>query len=211
MATERLSVSQVEAVIRQLRDVIGARVVSDPAGVIQEIHVLTESQRAPKQIVRDVESALQARLGISLDHKKVSVAQVHSARPAGAVTRLEFVDVSISLSGATAQASVRVRRDDATFAGTAEGSSTTAGQIKSVAAATLHAVESSMPDAPSLLVEDAGVHSFGAHQVLTVVVTLVGARSDDVLCGSCVVKQDPVKAAVFAALDAVNRRICRAS
>ena len=58
MATERIAVSEVEAVIRQLRDVIGARVVADNAGVIQEIHVLSQGEKSPKQLVRDVESAL---------------------------------------------------------------------------------------------------------------------------------------------------------
>ncbi|MCC6484239.1 MAG: hypothetical protein IT209_05265 [Armatimonadetes bacterium] len=211
MATERLSVSQVEAVIRQLRDVIGVRVVSDPAGVIQEIHVLTQSQRAPKQVVRDVESALQARLGITLDHKKVSVAQVQSGHAPAETSRMEFVDVSVSLTGTTAEAVVRVKRDGSTYSGSCTGSSTTAGQIKSVASATLSAVASAVPDSPTLLVEDVCLHGVGEHQVLTVLATWIGNRTDEVLCGSCIVKQDPIKTAVFAALDAVNRRISSAN
>lgn len=210
MATERIAVSEVEAVIRQLRDVIGARVVSDNAGVIQEIHVLSQGEKSPKQLVRDVESALQARLGITLDHKKVSVAQVQGPhRPEAPVAspRLQFSDVSLSLTGQTAEATVRVRLQDSIYEGTAQGSSSAAGQVKVVAAATLKAIQSCLPSHQMMMVEDAVVTPVGGHQVVTVVVTLGGSRADEVLCGSCLVRQDTVKAAVFATMDAVNRRL----
>lgn len=208
MASERLTVTEVETVIRQLRDVIGARVVSDSAGVIQEIHVLTHSDRTPKQVVRDVESALQARLGISFDHKKVSVAQVQGPRPE-IVSRPEFYDLSLSLTGQTARTTVQIRKDDNVFSGTASGSSSVSGQIKAVATATINAVEACAPATSSMLVEDALLFTLGGQQVVAVLVTLAGDRQDEVLCGSCVVRQDVVKAAVFATLDAVNRRLTR--
>jgi hypothetical protein len=210
MATERIAVSEVEAVIRQLRDVIGARVVADNAGVIQEIHVLSQGEKSPKQLVRDVESALQARLGITLDHKKVSVAQVqgpHRPAPEAASPRLQFSDVSISLAGQTAEATVHIRLQDGVYEGSAQGSSSTAGQVKTVAAATLKAIQACLPANQMMMVEDAVVTTVGGHQVVTVVVTLGGSRSDEVLCGSSLVRQDTVKAAVFATLDAVNRRL----
>ncbi len=210
MATERIAVSEVEAVIRQLKDVIGARVVSDNSGVIQEIHVLSQGDRSPKQLVRDVESALQARLGITLDHKKVSVAQVQgpqrSVEQPGA-PRVQFSDVSISLTGQTAEATVHIILQDSTYEGTAQGSSSAAGQVKVVAAATLKAIQACLPSHRTLMVEDAVVTQVGGHQVVTVVVILAGSRADEVLCGSCLVRQDPVKAAVFATMDAVNRRL----
>lgn len=210
MATERVTVSEVESVIRQLRDVIGVRVVSDPGGVIQEIHVLTHAERVPKQVVRDVESALQARLGITLDHKKVSVAQVQSGQQAPA-TRIHFNDVSISLTGQSVEATVRLSREGAIYTGQATGSSSTGGQIKTVASAALKALTESMSAPQVMLIEDAAICTVGGHQVVTVVVTIGGDRSDEVVCGSCVVRQDIVKAGVFATLDAMNRRISRIS
>jgi len=210
MATERVTVSEVESVIRQLRDILGARVVSDSAGVIQEIHVLSSGDRSPKQVVRDIESALQARLGISFDHKKVSVAQVQGDRTSAVQgRRVQFANVSISLSGQSAEATVMVRDDGADYVGSSSGSSSTAGLLKVVAAATLQAVQGCEPGMPALMVEDAVSCTVGGYQVVTVVVTLNGSRQDEVLCGACIVKQDLMKAAVFATLDAVNRRLAR--
>lgn len=209
MATERITTSEVESVIRQLKDVLGARVVTDASGVIQEIHVLSQGDRAPKQVVRDIESALQARLGITLDHKKVSVAQVQGAKPAESVPerRLQFADVSMALTGQTAEATVRLKKDDQVYTGSARGASTASGQIKAVAAAALNAVQSYLPTPTMMTIEDAVVSQVGGFQVITVVVTISGDRTDEVLCGSCVVRQDPVKAAVFATMDAINRRV----
>jgi len=81
MAGERfVSIDEIESVIRQLRDVLSARVVADQRGAIQEIHVLISGSRNPKQTVRDIESAVMARLGVSVDHRKVSVAQISEER-----------------------------------------------------------------------------------------------------------------------------------
>jgi hypothetical protein len=62
-----------------------------------------------------------------------------------------------------------------------------------------------------MLIEDAVTTAVGGHQVLTVVVAMGGNRYDEVLCGSCLVRQDILKATVFATLDAVNRRVSRLS
>lgn len=210
MATERIAVSEVESVIRQLRDVLGARVVSDSStGMIQEIHILSGGARPPKQLVRDVESALQARLGIALDHKKVSIAQVQETGTRETTSRIQFADVSIALSGQSSEAKVRLTRDADEFTGLATGAANTAGQIRVVADATLKAVQGLLPNQPIMLIEDAVTTAVGGHQVLTVVVAMGGNRYDEVLCGSCLVRQDILKATVFATLDAVNRRVSR--
>lgn len=212
MATERIAVSEVESVIRQLRDVLGARVVSDSStGMIQEIHILSGGARPPKQLVRDVESALQARLGIALDHKKVSIAQVQETGTRETTARIQFADVSIALSGQSSEAKVRLTRDADEFTGLAMGAANTAGQIRVVADATLKAVQGLLPNQPIMLIEDAVTTVVGGHQVLTVVVAMGGNRYDEVLCGSSLVRQDILKATVFATLDAVNRRVSRLS
>jgi len=66
----------VEQALDGLRDVKTAKVVPDSAGGILAVHVITTSDRPGKQIARDVESVLVAKLGIAIDHRKISVAQV---------------------------------------------------------------------------------------------------------------------------------------
>src|SRR5262252_7604479 len=64
---------RAEDAIRALRDVESASVQSE-GDTIREIHILSRSNRPPKQIVRDVQTVLQARFNRSIDYRVVSVA-----------------------------------------------------------------------------------------------------------------------------------------
>ncbi len=69
------SVQGAEQLICSLRGVDSVRIVTNPAGEIEEIHVLTSEDISPKQTVRNVESALRAHYDLVVDHRKISVAQ----------------------------------------------------------------------------------------------------------------------------------------
>lgn len=68
--------NEVERLLCSLAGVVSARVVANPLGRLDEIHVLASPLFSPKQIVRNVESALAAGLGIIIDRRIVSVAQI---------------------------------------------------------------------------------------------------------------------------------------
>lgn len=105
MSAQKVSAADIESVIRSLTTVQSARVVLGKTGDIEEIHVLTDASRAPKQLVRDVESALMAEFGLELDHKKVSIAQTTTGKqPKFAESRLKLSDVFIALNGSQAEA-----------------------------------------------------------------------------------------------------------
>src|SRR5256714_2571553 len=72
---------RLENLITTLTGVLSARVVATPLGEVSEVHVLTKSDIAPKQVVRNIESALMAQLGFKIDHRKISVAQTADVRP----------------------------------------------------------------------------------------------------------------------------------
>ncbi len=82
-----------------------------------EVHVLAGSSRSPKQVVRDVESAVMARLGVAIDHKKISVAQVEDGAVRYDHSRLKFSDVSIAFNGSRTEATVRLTKDAIVFSG----------------------------------------------------------------------------------------------
>jgi hypothetical protein len=71
--------SDAEALLASLAGVLSAHVVTGTDGRIIEIHILSAAELHPKQVVRNVESALSAGLGIEIDRRIVSVAQVRSA------------------------------------------------------------------------------------------------------------------------------------
>lgn len=78
--------AQAEELLATLPGVVSVRIEATPAGDVVAIHVLTSVEVAPKQTVRNIESALLAHLGLRVDHRKVSVATTVDAprlRPAG--------------------------------------------------------------------------------------------------------------------------------
>ena len=69
------SVERAEELLCSLNGVVSARVVGKPGAEVEEIHLLTTEEVGPKQTVRNVESALLAEFGLSVDHRRISVAQ----------------------------------------------------------------------------------------------------------------------------------------
>ena len=209
MGAQRVSAADIETVILSLMNVNSARVVTGDDGLIQEIHVLTDSSRSPKQLVRDVESALQAQFGLELDHKKVSIAQTQNGKqPKFADSRLKLSDVSISLNGMQSRAAVRLKVNGETYEGEASGPSSHHGQLRLISTATLKAVESWGGKDLALVLEDINPSVNLSGQTLVVVfVNMITPKGEDFLSGSAVMKQDLWKAVVNATLDAVNRRL----
>lgn len=81
-----LPLQAAEELVASLSNVVSARISSDASGAITAIHVLVGGATAPKQMVRNIESALMAQLGLRVDHRKISVAQ--QARVVGAVAEV---------------------------------------------------------------------------------------------------------------------------
>lgn len=208
MAVERqVNVGDIESILCRLKHVIAVSVVPDGNGGVAEIHVLTGSSRSAKQVVRDVESALMARLGVAVDHKKISIAQVDDDSPRFDHTRLKFSDVSISFNGSRTEATVRLTKDGITFSGAANGVSSPVGQMKLIAGATLRAIEDTGLGGFSVALEDASEVSVGGRRVAIVLVNMITDRGEDCLSGSAIIKQDVWKGVVNATLDAINRRL----
>lgn len=75
MTTLRLR-PDLEAALRQIQGVRAASVVTTGTGVPSEIHILAATGKAPKQVVRDVQSLAMARFDLDIDHRIVSIVQL---------------------------------------------------------------------------------------------------------------------------------------
>ncbi len=216
------SAEQIEDVVRQLKDVISARAVLGTNGSMQELHVMTSSKRAPKLVARDIESALSAHLGMTVDYKKISIAQTRFSRPGGSATsptgfgipgfadpsrtRLQLSNVTLSVQGLRAEATVVLKRNGDTHTGVAPGHASSHNQLRLVSTATIRAVENGQSEDGTMLVEDVCLHqTVGGKQVAIVVVSVMSERGEETLTGSAMVRQDVWKAIAAASLDAVNR------
>jgi hypothetical protein len=195
-----------ESMIRRIKDVISARIMLTPEGLVEEIHVLASGSRNAKQLVRDVESALMAQ-GVAVDHKKISIAQLSSEPQESLGDRPRLIGVTIGLNGRIVEARVRIQQHGVPMEGVASGPSTANGKWRVLAEATLRALSQCINGQMSVYVEDCEVSRVGRRQAATVVVMEFGPDGERPLIGTCLVRQDEGEAVVRATLDAVNRRL----
>ena len=78
---------RAENLLTSLEGILSARVVTTPLGEVSEVHVLAQAGLQPKQLVRNIESALLAHLGLKVDHRKISIAQTADVKPIEALER----------------------------------------------------------------------------------------------------------------------------
>lgn len=213
---------RAEELLSSLPGVISARIMADPQGTINEIHVLTSLDVAPKQTVRNIESALIAHLGVRVDHRKISVAttvepeRTRAAAEGDAAAqasvasepgrRLYFEDVEVRRSrakGVTCR--VTLRKGESSYAGEADGMENERARMELAARATLVAIAEA-EELHGLLALD-GVKRISAfdREFAFVAVTARMQRLTAVLTGTCEIRESLETAGALAVLDATNR------
>ena len=73
---QRHTKAEAEAVLRELPSVIGAFVREDVYGHPREVHLLVRPGTAPRDLARDVRDLLEERLGVPIDQRIISIAQL---------------------------------------------------------------------------------------------------------------------------------------
>lgn len=227
----RWTIQEAERLLMSLNGVLSARVVARPGGAIEEIHLLTTDEVKPKQTVRNVESALLSYFDLSVDHRKISVAQTDERRPAAldpderpiqllplpesglAQRRLLFINHRMETERAgQLRHRVDIEWDGDLFTGEGMSADVPRAKMEAVSAATLHAVElaaqSRMEDERrSITLSLDGVklvEAFDRSYVLVAVHAICG-RHITALAGATEVSGSPDRAAIMATLQATDR------
>jgi hypothetical protein len=205
---------RAERLLGALAGVVSARAVADETGRLCEIHILAAADLHPKQIVRNVESALSAGLGVVVDRRIISVAQlrqdaaippVEKTRKIGREREARIVYdkfEAASTSSLDTRCTVVLRRGDDTIIGEASGLNTTLGRADAAARAVFEALQSHGEVVG--LEGTTLVESHGRPFVLVSARAGTG-RSSHVLTGVAVLQRSPEEAAIFASLQATNR------
>ncbi len=218
-ATSELE-ARVERLIACLAGVVSVRAIAGEDGRLQEIHVLTTPELQPKQIVRNVESALSAGLGLEIDRRIVSVAQVRDTRYADVPTQLALEDRTTAAAPAQRLVLVRydtwmhdseeahcrvvVRQDGQEYVGVGAGSSSANGRASAAARALFAALAATRSEDDLALEDTVVVETQGRSFVLVAAHALTG-RQTVPLTGVAAVSRSPEEAAILAALQATNR------
>lgn len=221
----RLVASDIEALLRTMPAVVSARVVLDAEGAAaREVHVLATTELGPKQIVRNVESAMLARFGARVDHRSISVAQSGAARPeepqreqppspamAPVVAPppgrgIYFEDVEVRRSRTAGLAcTVTLRIGSDLYTGEASGMESSRARGELAATATVRALGPLLTDGVALAFEDCVAVRVGERTFAFAVVHGRTGRDTTILSGSAEVRDGLETAAVLAVLDATER------
>lgn len=204
------TIQEIEDALSQVAEIRAARVVSSVEGLIQEIHVLASPLKSPKQIVRDIESTIMARFGISIDHRTVSIAQLgreSEPRDPRDKGRARIKGVSVDVMGIRATAKVTLELDGDTYEGVVEGPASTTGRRRLVAQATLATVGQYVHGDFGFALEDVTLVDLGRERVAVSCVVLVTPMGEQPLAGSAFARQGENESIVRATLDAINRRL----
>ncbi len=223
---------EAQKLLLSLRDIVGADIrLEDDGRSLAEINILAEGNRPPKQIVRDVRSALRAEYQVDVDYRKISVAQRRdmdaevSARGEAAptvltlpaslveeepiITRLRFEGVSVAIDPVGCRVRVELSLEGREAIGEAHGANATRQLPLLVAEATIEALAKFVDPGATLSIADVKCIPLGDEETVTVMVKLYKDRSEKTLTGSAVVAQSLQQSVVYATLDALNRVLGR--
>ena len=208
---------RAENLIAGLTGVLSASIVVTPQGEVSEVHVLAQPDVPPKQVVRNIESALMAQLGMRVDHRKISVAQTADVRPIEALqeeaisTRAKrrvviFRDLSVRPSEKLQRVMIRVRLayGERESEHEVEGTDTYRNRVETSARAAAACLDELLPD-NSIALEGAAVIDAFDRRFILVAVHGLGGREAQLLTGTAEIRESPERGAVLAVLDATNR------
>jgi hypothetical protein len=207
--------------------------VARPGGEIEEIHLLTTTEVAPKQTVRNVESALKAQFHLEVDHRKISVAQsseplapkarpepearprvVVERLPSPAGSRILFLKHQVETERAhRVRVAVSLAWEGSAYQGEATGADLSRSRLEAVAKATLAAIEEILNDLDeqdqrpgvSLTLDGVKVVEALDRDYVLVGVNAIHDREITALAGASAVEDTPDRAVVLATLQATDR------
>ena len=210
-------VRRAENLLTSLEGILSARVVTTPLGEVSEVHVLAQAGLAPKQLVRNIESALLAQLGLKIDHRKISIAQTADVKPIEAMereaVREQVLQRAVLFEALTVAPGKRPHRITImvtlsllgqTESAEEESSDTPRNRVEAAAKASVTVLDRLMSDS-SLALEGAKIVEAFDREFAFVAVQGLGGRETLLLSGTAEIKESAERAAVFAVLDATNR------
>ena len=223
---QRHTKAEAEAVLRELPSVIGAFVREDVYGHPREVHLLVRPGTSPRDLARDVRDLLEERLGVPVDQRVISIAQVAAngttledalgvedgrngrLEPDIRAGRLELVRIESTRSLGWIETRAVLRRGDVEHEGSAREVESPGGAARAGARAAAAALSSACDAA--LLVDIASVSLQALFDREHVLVSMTAGsplfgRSLRTLVGSHGVDGDVVEAAALAVLKATNR------
>lgn len=193
----------------------------DINGHPREIHLLVSPGPNVKLLAQDVRELLEERLGVPIDHRVISIAQLAedivdeddaglasvTDAPAGE-RRIRFIDVISEVREQRVRVRTRLQTGDNILEAESVEIDLGAGRMRAAALATLRAAADAISDNVRLELESvSAVRAFDREYVLVCVLAAGGTfgRKLIQLAGAQPIEDDSVTASALATLKAINR------
>lgn len=198
----------IEKYLLKVQSVMGCKVIVDDRHQIREIYIVADMRRSPKQILRDIEAVMISEFGLSIDYKKVSIAQVRSdSIRLDQDPRLKLKSIEYNNNGANVAVKVALEKHDEVYESELVGINTSNNFNRLVGSVVLKAVANYLNVRDVFVFEDVKFVDLANVDVAVVSMTSVIAGSEKILTGTAKVLGDGKEAIARATLDAVNRHV----
>lgn len=211
-----------EALLRELPSVLGAFVREDVNGHPREIHLLVSPGPNVKLLAQDVRDLLEERLGVHIDHRIISIAQLAEdvadigldasldvpAESGPGERRVHFVNVISDVRDQRVRVRAQLESGDVLHEGEATEIDLGTGRLRAASLATMRAASDASVEGVRLELQSISlVRAFDREYVLVSI--LAGSpmfgRSLLTLTGAQPIHHDAETAAALATLKALNR------
>ncbi len=209
-------VEDIEKSLKDLNDILFAKIVLSEDGDIKEIHIITKDSSNPKRITRDIESFLLAKYNIQVDYRKISIAQVKDneisdeqikGEELESSLRIKFSDIKTETMGNQFEVCVKLENNGKMYEGKVSGKNWDENREYLVAKAALEAISFYLEGSVFFQVDAIKKIELDSKEIIVVSINLIDSKRKENLVGSTVMKDDFNKAVVKAILKATNRRV----
>ena len=196
---------EIKELVCKLTDIRHCSVVCSSSNEVEEIHVLAGINRNIKQLVRDIQSAINAKFGINIDYKVISIAQINEND--FKEIRLQLHGISVKNIDKSIEAIVTLAYEDKLYEGKIIRVKSKNNKFKAIAEATLLALENYLKIGQTFYIEDTKTTSVSNGELCICVIGYVIDGKEVLLSGCSLINADENEAVAKAVLSAVNRRI----
>lgn len=198
---------EIEYFLANIKSVLSCKIVTDTNNNITEIHVLSDSSRHSKQIVRDIRTALLSHFNLDVDYKIISVAQVNKNISINSDFRLLYEGYTNETNSERIKISTKLSWDEKIYIGEAEGIKSEKNTLMVAALSTLSAIKKAT-ELDFFIVDDIQSAKIAGKEVMLSAITHIDHGRENVLIGSSIINNNKIDSAIKATLNAINRKIC---
>ena len=205
---------ELDKLMMQLGGVLAARTVLNDQNEIVEIHVLSDLSKSPKQLVRDIQSAIMATFGLDIDYKLISIAQVNNNVVMPAVPyepRLVIRRITISMDSQHVETTVTLAKGEQEYTGSCRSPLSSRNRVQSAINACLAALKNYLGPSYAISLLDLQRQSIAGNDCFVVSLSYTEPFHETTLYGITPISSPDteIQSAVMAVLSAMNRPISK--